>query len=148
MYSYQPKNQLKIGYNGLGQLPTGTATVTVAGKQITFSGPAHEMGPATALAGLLNTAYTSSQQGKINEAKQAVTAAKNLLPATGSLRSKIEPAVNMIENLVSLADAPANEPLSPPPIYLTPVQASGPNYLLIGGGVSILMLLLILVLRK
>lgn len=127
MYTRQKKDQVKIGYGGyggFGQVPQSTTTVTVAGQKLTLTGPAHEIGPATAVVSLLNAAVTGAQKGQLFEAQTAITNAKNMLPATGSLRSKLEPLVTAAQSEVSKAGAANPAGLAPSPGY-NPYEAPG-----------------------
>lgn len=106
MYTRQDKHQRKIGYGGygnFGQVPTATVTLTLGSKvKVTLTGPAHEVGIAGPLVALLNSAVTGAQKGQSFQAQAALTQAKAMLPATGSLKAQVEPLVAAAEREVNV----------------------------------------------
>lgn len=119
--------------SNLGQVPQSTVTLTVGTTKATVTGAAHEVGPASALVAMLNSAVTGAQKGQHLEARAVIQNAKAMLPSTGSLKSQLESLISAAEAQVASA-APAS-------------QTSSPNYLLYGGLGAALLIIIILLRR-
>jgi len=151
MYARQDKNQLKIGYSGygsFGQVPQTTTTFTVGSTKVSITGPAHEMGPASSIVGMLNSATSAVQKGQAMEAQGLLQNARAMLPSTGSLRSKVEPLVAAAESQISGYPMipEAYNPYNAPGIEGMLARAGIPPIIAFGGAGLLVVTSLILVL--
>jgi hypothetical protein len=139
MYIHQDRNQVKIGYSGygnLGQVPKNTITLTVGSKQISLTGPANEIGVAASVVSMLNSAVSGAKKGQTIEANAVLAKARGMLPATGSLRSQVEPLV-----------AAAEREISAVPVFSAPTK-KGISPLLVVGGLGTVIAVVVFLRRK
>ena len=140
MYTRQDKNQTKIGYGGygnFGQVPSSTVTLTIGSTKLTLTGPANEVGTSSALVALLNSAVTGAKKGQAMQAQALLTNAKGMLPATGSLKSQVEPLIAAAERDVNAV-----------PSIFTPTAKKGPSPLLIIGGLGAVIAVVVFLLKR
>lgn len=145
MYVKQNKNHAKIGYGGygnFGQVPQSTNIFTVGGTRLSVTGPAHEMGPATAVVGMLQSALSAAEKGQNFEAQAIIQNAKAMLPSTGSLRSKLDPLVATAETQLA-----SSVPLLP--MYIAPPAGMFGSFPIIPvvGGIGALIIIILLLKR-
>jgi len=138
MYTRQDKTQARIGYGGygsFGQAPSSTVTMTIGSNKITLTGPANEVGTASPLVALLNSAVTGAKKGQIMEAQVALTNAKGLLSTVGSLRGQVEPLIAAAEREVNAV-----------PVFTSTKKGVSP--LLIVGGLGVVAAVGIFLLKR
>lgn len=105
------KNRLGRLEGEFGQIPNQTINISdpVDGAQLSFSGPVHEIAQVQALVGLVSGAVGAARSNKIEDARKTLTAAKNLLPATGSQRDKASFLINKAEKFTNDKAASAGQ---------------------------------------
>lgn len=131
-----------------GQVPTQTVTVyhPSTSMSITLTGPPNEIAQATALMQVLAAGARDRSNNGV-EGNKLIARAAAMLPATGSLRSKLEPIVNEVTQsaLAFSTEHPTKTFLQ----HLFTVQgATSPGGMAIFGGFGGLGLLIILLLLR